>query len=177
MSVAPTVATVPAEPLAPVREALLADARGDADRIFAEADADVEAVRRRTAEECDRIRREARSRGAADAEEMAAAERARARRQARAVVLRARGRAYDGLRRQVRDAAVALAGSADYPELRARLVEQARALVGDSARVSETADGTVVAEDGGRRAVLSLAVVAERLLDRMGPDLEGLWAP
>ncbi len=174
MSAAPAVH---AEPLAPVREALLADARRDADRVLAEADADVEAVRRRTADECDRIRRDARARGQKDAEELAVAERTRARRQARAVVLRARGQAYDELLRQVREAALALREATDYPDLRARLVEQARALVGNAARVSESGDGGVVAEDGGRRAVLSLTGLAERVLDRMGPDLEGLWTP
>lgn len=173
-----SVATaVTADPLAPVREALLADARGDADRLLDEADADVEAVCRRTAAECDRIRREARARGEKDAEELVVAERARARRQARAVVLRARGQAYDDLRHRVHEAALALRDATDYPELRERLAGQARALVGDSARVSESADGGVVAEDGGRRAVLSLTALAERVLERMGPDLEGLWAP
>ncbi len=136
MSVAPTSPTAaPAQPgrldpLAPVREALLADARSEAGRTLAEADAEVDAVRARTAAECDRIRREARARGEADAEELLGAERARVRRQARAVVLRARGEAYDELRRRARDAAVALRTVPDYPALRARLVEQARSLVG-----------------------------------------------
>ena len=33
-----------------------------------------------------------------------------------------------------------------------------------------------MAQDGDRRAVLSLTALADRALDRLGPDLEGLWA-
>ena len=165
------------DPLAPVRAALLADAERDAARTLAAADADVEALRARTARECDRLRRDARARGEADARVVVAAERARTRRQARAVVQRARGEAFDELRRQVRVAAAGLRGAADYPELRRHLEEQARALVGDDARLSEPADGGVLAEVGGRRAALSLTGLADRVLDRLGPDLEGVWTP
>ena len=154
------------DPLAPVRAALLADAERDAARTLAAADADVEA-----------LRRDARARGEADARVVVAAERARTRRQARAVVQRARGEAFDELRRQVRVAAAGLRGAADYPELRRHLEEQARALVGDDARLSEPADGGVLAEVGGRRAALSLTGLADRVLDRLGPDLEGVWTP
>jgi V/A-type H+-transporting ATPase subunit E len=159
-----------------VRAALLADAERDAARLLALADAEVEAVRRRTSEECDRIRREARARGEADAQETLAAERARARRRSRSIVLRARGEVYEELRRRVREAAVALRETADYPALHARLVEEARAAVGADARLSETPDG-VVAEAHGLRAALSLTAVAEDVLDRMGPDPERLWSP
>ena len=170
------VATDPAAALDPVRAALLADARRDAARLLAAADAEVEAIRRRTAEECDRIRRVARARGEADAQETLAAERAHARRRSRSIVLRARGEVYQELRRRVREAATALRGTTGYPALHARLVEEARAAVGADAQVRETPDG-VVAEAHGRRAVLSLTAVAEGVLDRMGPDLERLWSP
>jgi V/A-type H+-transporting ATPase subunit E len=169
------VATGPAEALDPVRAALLADARRDAARLLAAADAEVEAIAHRTAEECDRIRRDARARGEADAKETLEAERAHARRRSRAVVLRARGEVYQELRRRVREAAWALREAADYPALHARLVEEARAAVGAGARVTDTPDG-VVAEAHGHRAVLSLAAVAEDVLDRMGTDLERLWS-
>lgn len=169
------VATGPVEALDPVRAALLADARRDAARLRAAADAEVEAIRRRSAEECDRIRRDARARGEAEAQETLDAERARARRRSRTVVLRARGEVYQELRRRVREAAGALRGASDYPALHARLVEEARAAVGADARVTETPDG-VVAEARGHRAVLSLTAVAEDVLDRMGPDLERLWS-
>ncbi len=169
------VATDPVEALDPVRAALLADARRDAARLLAAADAEVEAIRRRSAEECDRIQRDARARGEAEAQETLAAERARARRRSRTVVLRARGEVYQELRRRVREAAGALRQAADYPALHARLVEEARAAVGADAQVTETPDG-VVAEAHGHRAALSLTAVAEDVLDRMGPDLERLWS-
>jgi hypothetical protein len=168
--------SVSQDALAPVRAALLSDAERDAARTLAAADADVAALRVRTAEECERLRREARARGEADAQEVVSAERARTHRQARALVQHARGDAFDELRRRVRLAAAALRDASDYPELRTHLEEQARTLVGD-ARLSEPADGGVVAEDGGRRAVLTLTGLADRVLDRLGPDLEGLWTP
>jgi V/A-type H+-transporting ATPase subunit E len=169
------VATDPVEALDPVRAALLADARRDAARLLAAADAEVEGIRRRTAEECERIRQEARARGETDAQETLAAERAHARRRSRTVVLRARGEVYQELRRRVREAAGALRQATDYPALHARLVEEARAAVGTDARVTELPDG-VMAEAHGQRAVLSLTAVAEDVLDRMGPDLERLWS-
>lgn len=175
---APAVAATDAatDPLAPVRAALLADARHDAAVALADADAEVDAIRRRTIAECERVRSEARDRGERDAADLVAAERARVRRQARALVLGARGRAYAELRHRVHEAAVAVRDAEDYPALRDRLVARARALVGDRAEVSDRPDGGVVAQDGDRRAVLSLAGLADRTLDRLGPDLEGLWA-
>jgi len=161
--------------LDPVRAALLADARRDAARLLAAADGEVEAIRRRTADECDRIRRDARARGEAEAQETLETERAHARRRGRAVVLRARGDVYQELRGRVREAARALHETADYPALHARLAEKARAVVGADAQVTETPDG-VVAEAHGHRAVLSLTAVAEDVLERMGPDLERLWS-
>jgi hypothetical protein len=36
--------------------------------------------------------------------------------------------------------------------------------------------GGFLAEAAGRRAELTLAAVADRLLDRLGPELQGLWS-
>jgi hypothetical protein len=169
--------TEQAAALVPIREALLADAQRDAASVIGVADADVDALRRATAEECERILQDARSRGEADAEQTLLEEQARTRRRARAVVLQARGAVYEHLRRRVQEAAADLADAPDYPLLRRRLVERAHAAVGVEARVTEAPGGGVVAEAGGRRAVLSLSALADEVLDLLGPDLERLWSP
>ena len=128
------------DPLAPVRAALLADARARRrGGRWPPPTPRSDALRRRTAAECERVRSEARERGERDAADLVAAERARVRRQARALVLEARGRAYAELRRRVHEAAVAVRDAADYPALRDRLVTRARAPGRATGRRSPTA--------------------------------------
>lgn len=161
--------------LAPVRDSLLAQAR-------AEAAAAMDAARREAGErraaaqaEAEALLREARS----EREEAAAAARARsrlrARREARAIVLRARRGAYDELRTAALAAAADLRARADYPLLRERLAAAARALLGPAAEVTEPEDGGVLARAGDRLVDCSLPVLVERCLADLGPDLEELW--
>jgi vacuolar-type H+-ATPase subunit E/Vma4 len=165
------------DPLAPLRQALLAAAERDAALAVAAADAEAEATRRDAAQEAEAIRREARTQGEADGREVLVAERARARRRARATVLSAQGDAYSTLRDDARAAVMAVRDDPDYPALRDRLAAQATAMVGAGATVTESADGGVVAEAPGRRAALTLTALADQVLDTLGLDLETLWTP
>ena len=163
--------------LEPVRTALLARARADGDALLASADADAETAVAAARVEAAAAVAEARAQGERDAALVRTAERARARRQARAVVLRAQRAAYDELRLRSRAAAARLRTEPGYPALLDRLTALARAELGAAAVVREHPDGGVVAEAPGRRVDLRLATLAERAVDTLGPQVEPLWAP
>lgn len=165
------------DPLLPVREALLARARADAERLLAEVDAEGEAIIARARVEADAIRAEARAQGEADAAAVLVAERARGRRQARAVVLAAQRESYAGLRARVVEQVATLRDDPGYAAWCDGLREQVRAALGPGAVVSEHPEGGVLGEASGRRVTHTLAMLAERALDALGPDVEGLWTP
>ena len=116
--------------LQPVRSALLARAEEDAalTRSLAAAQADV--VLGRARDEADRVVSEARQEGEADAAATLRVSRARARRQARSVVLAAQRAAYEELVRRARDEARDLLGAAAAPRLADALAAQALARLG-----------------------------------------------
>lgn len=99
-------------------------ARGVRDAEERAAEATLSEARRQAV----RIEAEAHEAGRAEAESLAAAERAQARREARAVVLRAQAEAYAELRRRVREGVRDLRTDPCYPRLIERLTELARAL-------------------------------------------------
>jgi hypothetical protein len=150
------------EALAPVRNALLADARADAERLDARALGDAGRALAQAREQADRILAEARAAGAADAAEVVARERAQARRRARTVVLRARREAYEELVAAARTAVSHLRAEPGYAELSGHLAGAARRLLGPHTRVEEAGGGGVVASSGGRRLDLSLTGFADR---------------
>ncbi len=175
MSETVLAARVP-DPLAPVRDALLTGAQADRERMLAGADAEASAILARAQGEADAVLAEARAQGEADAAGLLAAERARARRQARGVVLVAQRAAYDRLRSQVVRALPALRADPGYGPWRDVLSAHAREVLGADAVVSEHPDGGVLAEAGGRRAVYTLEGLADEVIDALGPDVEGLWS-
>src|SRR5689334_10550009 len=159
--------TVPGieDALRPVCEALLAAARRDADRVLRSARTRAEelvadAVRRASA-----IRDEARCQGEADAAAAVTAERAAARRSARAAVLHAQRDAYEQLRSAARVAVAALREAPDYPALRAGLVAWLHRALGPDAEVRDLPDGGVAGGLDGRRVDYSLAGFADRAVD------------
>lgn len=168
-------ATGHCDPLTPVRETLLARARADADRMLAEAEAEAAEIIARAQVEADRIRAEARTQGEADAARVLVSDRARARRQARAVVLVAQRDVYDELRTQVRRELPALRADPAYGSWCDRLRKQVHAVLGADAAVAEDPDGGVVGEMAGRRAGSTLVGLADQALDKLGSDVEGLW--
>lgn len=167
----------PDDPLAPVRESLLARARADAERVGAEAAAEADGVLSTARRQAETILADAREQGAAEAARVAAAARARARRQARGLLLAGQRQALEALRRRSRDAVTALRGDPNHRLLRRRLERIARELAGPGATVVESPDGGVVAEGPGRRVDCSLTALADRAVDALGAKAEGLWAP
>lgn len=158
VSSAPVVVAAETDALAPVREALLALARRDAQSVIAEADADVAATLADAARQVEEIRSAARSEAAVDAAALLAVERARANREARALELRARRVAYDEL---VRCAHEAVRGLSDDTGLQDRLAVLARGELGPTATVHANPDGGVVAHAGERRVSYPLTALAD----------------
>ncbi len=168
-------ATLPtADPLAPVRDALLQRARDEVAALVGSAEADADATLTKARQEADDLRAQARAQGEADAEAVLVSARTRARRQARSAVLAAQRDLYDALRRGVHRAASDLRHDPGYDTLRDRLEQRAREVLGPEAEVSEPADGGVVAQAGGRRFVCTLADLADAALAAV--DVEGLWS-
>jgi vacuolar-type H+-ATPase subunit E/Vma4 len=160
-----TAAAPVTEPLAPVRDALLDHARRDAARVLAAADDDAAALLDDAAAEAGRIRAAAAAEAAAYAASLLAAQRSHARREGRAIVLRAQRDAYLERRRRAREAVRGLCDDPEYPALLARLTAQARADLGPGASVRPQPDGGVVAELDGRRVSYTLTALADRVLD------------
>lgn len=171
---APTAAP---DTLLPVREALLAHARADAERLLAEVDAEGDAIIARAQAEADAIRAEARAQGEADAAAVLVAERARARRQARAVVLAAQREGYAALRARALEEAATLRADPAYATWCDGVRENVLAALGPDAVVTEHPEGGVLGEASGRRVAYTLPGLAGRALDALGTDLEGLWTP
>ncbi|WP_405653234.1 V-type ATP synthase subunit E family protein [Streptomyces sp. NBC_00019] len=163
--------------LDPVRTRLLQDARADAEALVTAADQDAEAVRADAESRAAEILAEARRQGATDARTVQAAVRARARRAARAGELAARRECWEELRRQVAQGVGELRDTPAYPRLRARLTTHARHVLGADARITEALGGGVIGESPGRRIDCGLAALADRALDRIGTEVEELWAP
>jgi vacuolar-type H+-ATPase subunit E/Vma4 len=158
--------------LDPVRETLLASARRDADRVWAQADAEARRALATSEELAEKIRTEARDRGAADLADEMAAERSRAGRRARELVLRARVDEYDALRLAAKTAVAALPDDPDYPRLRDGLVDVTRTRLGPDVCVHEGDGGGVIGEVRGRRLDYSLASFADRAVDALLADVD-----
>jgi hypothetical protein len=159
------------EPLDPVREALLAACRADVARVAAGAEAAAEARLSQGREAAGRIRGEARAQGAASGAAAAAVERTRARRVARADVLRVQRDAYWRLRSNGRAAVGALRDEPDWPGRQAALAAAVARALGPGATVREAADGGVIGEAPGRRVDCSLAMLADRATDAVAQHL------
>lgn len=171
------VSTRVADALGPVRAAIVSRARADASALVSDARAEAAATLAAAERQASAIRQEARARGEADAVDLLGAERVRAQRQARGIVLSAQLEVQEELRGRVRAAVGALREDTDYPDLREALVRRARVLLGPDAAVTEHPSGGIVANASGRRAVLSLEVLADHVVDLLGVQLDGLWAP
>ena len=156
-------------PLAPVREALLRRARADAERLLADADDEATKVLGEAWAEADERIAEARATGRADADALAGAELARARRTARGIVLATQRDAYEELRRRV-------IAALSTGQLRETLVTRATEVLGEGPlRVAETPDGGVTVDRGDRHVDCSLAALADHALAALAGQLPGLW--
>lgn len=162
--------------LEPVRDALLAQARRDADQTRSAADRDAEAGVARAHDEADRLLAAARAEGEAEARAVAATELARARRQAREVVLSAQHAAYQRALAEAERAASDLRHAPGYPALIAGLTGLAAAQLGPGADVAiDDEAGGLVATVEGRSVDYRLPVIASRCVRALGDGVEILW--
>jgi vacuolar-type H+-ATPase subunit E/Vma4 len=165
--------TSSAQPLEPLRQALLrrADAAADATRA---------AARRAAADAVDAAQRDAaatlaraRAAGDADAAQLQDEDRRRSSRAARGIVLAAQRAMYDELHERARAALRELLAD---PDRHRQLVAMVALQLGPHATVQAHPAGGVVGETSdGRRVDASVDVLVERALADL--DLEPLWAP
>ncbi|MEU6611167.1 hypothetical protein ABZ922_40110 [Streptomyces shenzhenensis] len=167
--------TAPADPLDPVRAALLRAAHAAADEVRGRARTDAEETLRAARASAEEVLARARDRGAAEGAVAAAGERVRAVQDAWAAELAARAAVYAELRAGVREGVRRALARGAVPQ--ARLTERARALLGADAHVTAAPAGGVTAEVPGRRVDLSADALADRALERLGARAAALWEP
>lgn len=170
-----TTQTYLRDPLGPVRQALLDDARRDAEAMLADADAAAAGFAEEAAAQARAMRESARALGEADAEATVRAERTGARRRARALLLRAQRDVYDEIRRRALQQAGSLRDDAAYAQAVEGLTTQARAVLGPEATVTEHPSGGVVAELGSRRLSFTVEGLVDEAIGSVGDELQGLW--
>ncbi|MFD8544490.1 hypothetical protein [Streptomyces sp. NPDC059649] len=162
--------------LEPVRTELLRAAHADARALLARADreaADVlDAARAEERAILDAARRQGEAEGAAAGRAVLL----QARRTARARDLGVRREAYEQLRLRAAERVRGLRDTDGYGSVLDRLTLRARGLLGPDADVTEHPDGGVVVRAGGRYVDCTLDALAARALDRIGPEVEKLWA-
>jgi vacuolar-type H+-ATPase subunit E/Vma4 len=161
--------------LRPLRHELLRRAAADADRRTAAARADATRTVAQAQAEAADLLAAARMRGGAQARADLAADRAAAGRSRRADILDLQYQAYEQLRAAGRAAVRGLRADPGYAEIRQSLSRLATTLLGPDATLVEDPDGGIVATAGGRRLDLTLAAIADRALEAVAPDMDGLW--
>jgi vacuolar-type H+-ATPase subunit E/Vma4 len=165
------------EALIPVRKALLTAAEARAELIRHDARDQAQALLAAARGEAERAISEAVSEGETSARSDAVLRSARVRRQANEIVLAQQDALRRELQQQVREAALNLRQDASYPTLLAVLSEHGRAVLGAEATVIEDPTGGVIVQAGSRRLDLSLPALAARTLDAMSPQVSRLWTP
>ncbi len=163
--------------LEPVREALVADAKSQADQLIADAtsasaiEAD-EAERLADAE----IERAAR-RGAASAQARANQELAHARSVAHREVLEAKDDIRGRFQEALRAAALNLRNDARYPALVDELERLARDQLGPNTTIERDPNGLggIVSVSGARRVDYTLPALADRALESVADEVGQLW--
>jgi hypothetical protein len=164
-----------ADPLGPVRDALLRQARAEADTELTSAREQsrlrLDAARQRAV----RIVDDARVDGARRARALSAPAIVAARRRAQEIVLAAQRGLYEQLKDQSRAAALALQADPGYPEMMRTLTRRARGALGTGARITQSRQGGLVATSGSLRLDLTLPVLADRALEDLGGEVRRLW--
>ncbi len=163
--------------LEPVRDALLADAETEAERIVAAAaDAAHEIIATATAE-ADAVVEQARHRAERSARAHTDMVLARTRNDAHRVVLDTQHQLNRRLIDDVHVAARDLRVDPRYPALLDHLESLARNQLGDTAVIERDPepDGGIVAEAGTSRVDYRLPILADRALDTLADDVAELW--
>jgi vacuolar-type H+-ATPase subunit E/Vma4 len=163
--------------LGPVREALFADAKFEADRLIADATSAAASEAEEAEREADAEIERAARRGAASARARANQELARARNIAHHQTLQAkddiRGRFHDA----VQVAALDLRNDARYPALLNELEGLARDQLGPNTRIERDPNGLggIVGVSGARRVDYTLPALADRALESVSDKVALLW--
>lgn len=163
--------------LEPVRAAMLRRATAEAQAITATAHQRATALLAAARHDGEAALRRARADGMALAAPLAAGERARARRTARAALLAVERSIRTEAESRIRAAILSLPGQPGYGELRDRLAALARAAAGPGAVVRDHPGGGVIAHAPGVLVDCSLPRLAERLIDALAPQITELCAP
>ena len=163
--------------LAPVKRALLDDARARAATIVDDAHARADAVVAAAQHEVDTAVEAAARRAALAARARADAAIARARRDQRGAVLRTEAALRRELRARLRRAVNELVDDPRYPTLLDGLERLARSQLGDGAVVQRDPLPTrgVVATDAGRRVDYGLDTIADRAFATLEEEVAALW--
>lgn len=165
-------AGTPTADLEPLRAVLLRRAEAAADALRAAADREAGAATDAAQQQAAAALARARADGEADAAQRQAEDRARARREARGIVLAAQRAVYDELRTRARAAVRELLAD---PDAQRQLTALVRTRLGQDAQVRPQPSGGVVGElPDGRRVDASVDALVEQAL--AGLDLAPLWA-
>lgn len=161
----------PSTPLKPMRAALLANARTEAQSIVAAARHEAtELVAAAWSEANTQVTR-ARAQGEADAAALQRIERGRIQQENRGIVLARQQEVYEEL---VRQAQAAVRRQLDEPAARAHLEAELRRRLGNTAIIREDPGGGIVAETPrGTTIDASVEAIVENALTEL--DLEPLW--
>lgn len=161
--------------LAPVRTALVDDARAEAEALVAAARRDADQlVAAAEAEVADQVD-DARRRGERTARARAERELARARGEAHARVLAAESELRDRWIERVHERLPELRDGPDHDRLAERLEQLARTQLGDDATIEHAADGGIVATSRGRRVDYRLAALADRAVELIAEEATRSW--
>lgn len=177
MTSAPTPTAIDLDrSLVPVRDALLTDARAEAERLIAAARRDADEIV--AAAEAEVAEQVATARRRAARTEQAGAERemARARAAAHAALLTAERDLRQRWIDRVHERLPELRSDDRYPVLLARLEALARTQLGADARIEREPDGGFVALAAGRRVDYRLGALATRAIDGLAEEATGSWS-
>jgi len=160
--------------LAPLVDALRAQADEDAERALAAAAATAAALLAQAHAEADAILARARQLGTAEGASAAVAARTRGLRAARTAELAAQDDVYRELGRRVTERVAAWCAR---PDTRALLLARTHEVLGEHAVVADAPGGGLLASTAGHRLDLDAATLAARAVDALGAEIAGLWAP
>jgi vacuolar-type H+-ATPase subunit E/Vma4 len=161
--------------LEPLRAAMIQQAHSDADGILDQARADARAECERAEAEAAAITERATAAGRARAAGQLAAEHRAAARHRRARVLVAQREAYDRWRAAGAAAVSQIRTEPGYGEILAGLRAFATRTLGPDVAITEDPAGGLMAQGGGLILDLRLSTIAAHALDRVEPEIGGLW--
>ncbi len=163
--------------LEPVREALLADAEDQAERIIAEAVRDARELTDTAKDETDAAVEQARRLAERSARALADQGLARLRTETHRRVLERQQQILQQLIDTVHESARELRTDPRYPALLDELESMARNQLGDTAALDRDAspDGGIVGEADVQRVDYRLTALADRALETLADDVVELW--